>query len=206
MTDDHRWAFPSLTISVGLIHTVNRCNVQEICWRTSPFAQMSFLSDRAALRAFPSSKDALWTSAVFLCCRHKAAENEWRCYHRYLLQKSLSSTFFVRPHHWKVIWQLVRGAEDRMDERRASLGHCLCFKAVWETARGEEFISSSGQSGAKTIADLWEEFKGIISKEPEDDSHRWDCASQIPRRYWGELISQESREPLQLRRQHQVQG
>lgn len=142
----------------------------------------------------------------FCAAGTKQAENEWRCYHRYLLQKSLSSTFYVRPHHWKVIWQLIRGAEDRMDERRVSLGHCLCFKAVWETARGEEFISSSEQSRAKTIADLWEEFKGIISKELEDDSHRWDSASQITRRYWGELISQESREPLQLRRQHQVQG
>lgn len=46
------------------------------------------------------------------------------------------------------------GSEDRMDERRVSLGHALCFKAVWETARGEEFISSSEQRGAKTIPDL----------------------------------------------------
>lgn len=111
-------------------------------------------------------------------------------------KKSFSGNFFLRPHRWKVIRRLVCGSEDRMDERRVSLGRCLCFKAVWETARGEEFISSSEQSRAKTIQDLWEEFKGIISKELEDDSHRWDSASQILRRYWGELISRRRAESL----------
>lgn len=73
-----------------------------------------------------------------------------------------------------------------MDERPVSLGRCLCFKAVWETAKGEEFISSSEQSRARTATDHWEEFKRIISKELEDDSHRWDWGSQIPRRFWGD--------------------
>lgn len=114
----------------------------------------------------------------------------------YLLPKSFSNNFFPWPCHWKVIWRLVCGSEDRMDERRVSLGHSLCFKAVWETARGEEFISSSEQSRAETIRDLWEEFKGIISKELEDDSHWWDWESQILRRYWGELISQRRAESL----------
>lgn len=132
----------------------------------------------------------------FCAAGTKQAENEWRSYHCYLLQKSFSDNFSLWPHHWKVIWRLFCGSEDRMDEHQVSLGHSLCFKAVWETARGEEFISSSEQSRAKTIEDLWEEFKGIISKELEDDSHRWDSVSQILRRYWGELISQRRAESL----------
>lgn len=154
----------------------------------SSFAQMNLLSDQASLTAFLSFRAALPTSSLFRVCAAgtKQPGNEWRCYHRYLLQKCLSSNFFPLLRRWKVIWRLVCGAADRMDEHPVSLGRRLCFKAVWETAKGEEFISSSEQSRARTTTDHWEEFKRIISKELEDDSHRRDWGSQIPRRFWSD--------------------
>lgn len=161
--------------------------LESACWLETFLLHLS-----APLAAFLSFKDAQNKfSLLTLYCRHKKKmENEWRCYHCYPPLKSFSYNFFPWPRYWKVIWSPVCGSKDRMDEHWVSLGHCLCFKAVWETARGEEFISSSEQSRDQPSRTSKQEFKGIISKQLEDDSHRWDWMSQILRRYWGELISQ----------------
>lgn len=180
----NKWNVQAITCFILII------KVKEIFWSLHADWKPFFSTYQLLLLLFCPLKMLRINSLCWLCTAGtKKMENEWRSYHCYPPLKSFSYNFFPWPRYWKVIWSPVCGSKDRMDERWVSLGHCLCFKAVWETARGEEFISSSEQSRAQPSRTSKQEFKGIISKQLEDDSHRWDWMSQILRRYWGELIS-----------------